>query len=130
LEKLLAVIKKKHQNLGIDGRQSLIKLKNNKFLQLRVNALALKSQIHKRLRDRKFELDRLERAYRQTTSNENKLNSHIQSQVKQHEPSIVQLVTKFNKLCGEMAKIKAAGNAPIKSLVPTMIEKEGLFNWM
>jgi hypothetical protein len=127
MERLKALIMKKHQYLGVDGQQSLAKLKASKFLQKRVNALALKTRIRKRLRDRKFELDRLERAYRQTTSNEAKLSSHIHNQVKRHEPSIVQLVTKYNKLCTEMLHIKTVGNAPANHLVPTIIEKAGLF---
>ena len=58
----------KRASLDVDGRLSLQKLLNNKFLQVRMNALALKNRIRSRLRQRKFELEGLERAYRHTTN--------------------------------------------------------------
>jgi hypothetical protein len=57
-------IKQKKKSLDVDGRLSLHNLLDNKFLQLRMNALALKNRIRIRLRQRKFELEGLERAYR------------------------------------------------------------------
>jgi hypothetical protein len=56
----------KRAALGIDGRLNLRRLMNDKFLRLRMNARALKKRIRDRLRQRKFELERLERAYRHT----------------------------------------------------------------
>jgi|ERR1700733_12099879 len=58
----------KRASLDVDGRLSLRKLLNNKFLQVRMNALALKNRVRSRLRQRKFELEGLERAYRHTTN--------------------------------------------------------------
>jgi hypothetical protein len=65
---LKEIIKQKKSALGVDGRLSLEKLSTNKFLQLRMSARALKSRICDRLRQRKFELSLLERAYRHCTS--------------------------------------------------------------
>lgn len=127
LEQLQSSIKKKRDSLGVDGRASLAKLKDNKFLHLRMKASALKNRIRAHLRDRKFELERLERAYRHTTSNEDKVQSHIQKQVKRHEPGVVQLASKYNKLCADMAALKANGGAPKQSIIPSKIEREGLF---
>lgn len=127
IEKIQSVIKRKRDLLGVDGRASLAKLKDNKFLHLRLKASALKNRIRTRLRNRKFELERLERAYRHTTSNEDKMHNHIKKQVKRHEPGVVQLATKYNKLCADMAALKAAGAAPKQSIIPYKIEKEGLF---
>jgi len=45
LEKLQRLIKKKCDILGVDGRLNLEKLKKNKFLQMQINALALKKRI-------------------------------------------------------------------------------------
>ena len=59
----------KRSTLGADGRLNLERLLGNKFLRLRVNALALKQRLRNRLQQRKFELDGLERAYRKTTTN-------------------------------------------------------------
>ena len=61
-------IAKKKKTLDVDERHNLSKLLNNKFLKLRVNALALKKRIRTRLCQRKFELEGLERAYRGTAN--------------------------------------------------------------
>ncbi|RDB20395.1 hypothetical protein Hypma_012501 [Hypsizygus marmoreus] len=127
LEKIQNTIKKKRELLGVDGRANLAKLKNNKFLQVRMNASVLKNRIRTRLRDRKFELDRLERAYRQTTSSEHKLHNHVKSSVKRHEPGVVQLANKYNKLCDELVALKRSGQALAKAIIPAKIEREGLF---
>jgi hypothetical protein len=60
--------RRKKQALGIDGRLNLQQLTNDTFLRLRMNARALKKRIRDRLRLRKFELERLERAYRHTSN--------------------------------------------------------------
>ena len=66
-------IKTKKKKLGVRDQENLKNLMGNKFLQLKLNARALKQRLRDRLRNRKFELERLERAYRQTTSNGKKL---------------------------------------------------------
>lgn len=66
----IATIQRKHAALGLDERAQLSRLAKSKFLQLRMNARALKQRIRDRLRQRKFELDRLERSYRQTVNSE------------------------------------------------------------
>jgi len=58
----------KRAALGVDGRLNLRRLMNDKFLRLRMNAHALKKRVRDRLRQRKFELERLERAYRHTSN--------------------------------------------------------------
>jgi hypothetical protein len=62
-------IKTKKKKLGVRDQENLKNLMGNKFLQLKLNARALKQRLRDRLRNRKFELERLERAYRNTTSN-------------------------------------------------------------
>ena len=64
--KVMKSILSKRAALGVYERAELSRLSQSKFLQLRMNALALKQRIRDRLRQRKFELDRLERSYRQT----------------------------------------------------------------
>lgn len=61
-------LKRKRSALTVDGRVRLESLIGNQYLKLRLNARALKTRIRDRLRRRKFELERLERAYRKTTS--------------------------------------------------------------
>ena len=62
-------IKTKKKKLGVREQENLKNLMGNKFLQLKLNARALKQRVRDQLRNRKFELERLERAYRHTTSN-------------------------------------------------------------
>lgn len=57
-------IEQKCRLLGGDGEQEYRVLLTNKFLQLRLNARIIKLNIRQRLRDRKFERERLERCYR------------------------------------------------------------------
>ncbi len=64
ITKYKLLIRKKVEELGVDELSDFQSLLNSKFLQLRMNARALKMRIRQRLRDRKFELDRLERSYR------------------------------------------------------------------
>jgi hypothetical protein len=62
------VIQSKKKILGVDGRLNLQRLTTSPYIRQRVNALALKKRIRDRLRQRKFELERLERAYRQASN--------------------------------------------------------------
>lgn len=54
--------------VGIEVRNLLADISTNDYLRLRMNARALKQRIRDRLRQRKFELERLERAYRVTVN--------------------------------------------------------------
>lgn len=56
----------KFSTLGVHESIELISLKSNKYLTARMNALALKHRLRDRLRQRKFEMERLERSYRRT----------------------------------------------------------------
>lgn len=52
--------------LAVDEGEELLSLKSNKYLTARMNALALKHRLRDRLRQRKFEMERLESSYRRT----------------------------------------------------------------
>jgi hypothetical protein len=52
--------------LGVDERADLRTLINDAYLRHQMNARALKERLRNRLRQRKFELEMLERAYRRT----------------------------------------------------------------
>ena len=56
--------------LGVSEQADLRKLQNDAFLRLRMNALALKQRLRDRLRQRKFEIERLERSYRRSANGE------------------------------------------------------------
>ncbi|KAG6834252.1 hypothetical protein H0H93_010868 [Arthromyces matolae] len=122
-----ATITKRRARLGVDEEQNLKKLVHNKFLQVRVNALALKQRIRTKLCERKFELARLERAYRNTSSGEQKLHDHVASQVQRHEPGISGLCRKYNEACEDLQRRLEKGEGPPGAVAPLPIDKSGLF---
>jgi hypothetical protein len=68
IAKVSAVLDRKVAALGVSEKEDLRKLVNSAFLRIRMNARALKQRIRDRLRQRKFELERLERSYRHTVN--------------------------------------------------------------
>ena len=70
----------KRVSLGVSEQADLVKLKESAFLQLRMNALALKQRIRDCLRQRKFETEKFERTYRHGTNRKcvfNTLSSYL-----------------------------------------------------
>lgn len=67
-DRIKDAIHRKKAALGVDSRTHLEAISGSEYLRLRMNARALKQRIRDRLRQRKFELERLERAYRQTVN--------------------------------------------------------------
>jgi hypothetical protein len=61
---------RKTMMLGVSEQADLRKLQHDVFLRLRMNALALKQRLRDRLRQRKFEIERLERSYRRSANGE------------------------------------------------------------
>jgi hypothetical protein len=121
----ISIANKKNQ-LSVDGRLNLSKLMGNVFLKQRMNALALKQRLRDRLRHRKFELENMECAYRNTV-NHAKLEAHTKQQVKHKEPGIQTLARKYNTLCNELVEIIRAKKAPRGAVAPLAIEMNGLF---
>lgn len=58
----------KRAALGVDEHVHLTSLRQDSFLRIRMNARSLKQRIRDRLRQRKFELEKLEREYRHTVN--------------------------------------------------------------
>lgn len=81
VRKLERSLSQKKRSLGVSEQANLTRLKNNEFLRLRMNALALKQRLRDRLRQRKFEIEKLERNYRHTANgmfiNAIRLNTNI-----------------------------------------------------
>lgn len=61
-------LSRKYNALGVDEREILANAARSSYFRLRMNARALKRRIRNRLRQQKFELERLEQAYRQTVT--------------------------------------------------------------
>jgi hypothetical protein len=69
LEGLRKTLRQQEAALGVDGQTSYQHLKSSPFIQLRMNARALKTWLRDKLAARKFELDRVERSVRQQQFN-------------------------------------------------------------
>ena len=119
-------IKDKTSKLSVDEQANLKKLIGNNFLRARMNALAVKQRIRERLRQRKFELESLEKSYRKTV-NRLKLEAHAGQQLKRKEPGIQNLARKYNKLCQDMENLIRTRRAPKGAQVPPQIELNSLF---
>jgi hypothetical protein len=137
--RLSDTIRRKRATLGVGQRKTLKNMKDNSFLQLRMNARAVKTRIRDCLRQRKFELERLERSYRHgkvkgltpgfalMENLERKLTEHTKSTVKRREPGISKLVKTYNDHCKEMQTLAKQWKAPRSLFVPQPIDSKKLF---
>ncbi|KIJ05080.1 hypothetical protein PAXINDRAFT_21635 [Paxillus involutus ATCC 200175] len=91
-----------------------------------MNALAVKTRIRDHLHQRKFELERIERAYRQTVGDQ-RLRSHAEASVKRREPTLLRLVTTYNGLCDKLMALIRQQKAVRGAVMPHYIPREGLF---
>ncbi|PPQ96562.1 hypothetical protein CVT26_006290 [Gymnopilus dilepis] len=119
-------IRQKRSKLSIEDQQNLEDLLGNKFLQVRMNALAVKQRIRERLRHRKYELESLQQSYRKTMDRL-KLETHAGQQLKRKEPGIQKLARTYNKLCDDMAQLIKDKCAPPGARVPSKVNVESLF---
>ena len=66
--RITASLHRRRAALGVDECAHLTSLRHNNFLRIRLNARSLKHRIWDRLRQRKFEVERLEREYCHTVN--------------------------------------------------------------
>ncbi|KAI5980967.1 hypothetical protein EDD15DRAFT_2392327 [Pisolithus albus] len=107
--------------LGLNGLADLAKIQNSSYLQV-----SIKKRIRDRLHQQKFELERLERSYRHTVS-EQRLQNHTEASVKRREPGIGKLASSYNNLCLQMVGLIQKGKAPQGSIAPLLIPRDSLF---
>ncbi len=127
LKRIRKSIQNKCIKLSVDDKVNLKSMLGNEFLSKRINALALKERIRERLRQRKFELENLERAYRKTVNNM-KLKKSVEGKVKRKEPGIQALARNYNKLCQELKQLILSKKCPLGAVSPVLIDLEGLFH--
>ncbi|EIN03444.1 hypothetical protein PUNSTDRAFT_33210, partial [Punctularia strigosozonata HHB-11173 SS5] len=114
--------------LDLRTRRKLETLRGSKYLTHRMNALALKTRIRDRLRQRKFEFTQVERSFRSHSSTaDKKLVSHTELAVHRREPGIQALARKYNGLCSDMAKFIQKRQAPARAIAPAPIVLESLW---
>jgi hypothetical protein len=133
---------RRRAGLGISESADLQKLKKNVYLQVRMNAHALKIRLRNRLRQRKFELEKLERSYRNTVNGtfnyplliliihtviELNLRSHTETSIKRREPTILKIVSTYNTLCDQLHALIRQRKAPTGAIPPQHISRNGIF---
>ncbi|KAJ6465260.1 hypothetical protein C8R45DRAFT_1106910 [Mycena sanguinolenta] len=119
-------VRRKEQALGVQDRKALKHLKQSKFITARMNACALKYRLREKLRNRKFELDRVERTYHRKKTDP-KMKTHIEDAVKRRDPGIQGIVRQYNNLCKEMSRLIAHRKAPRNAVAPTPIDMKGIW---
>ncbi|EIN03646.1 hypothetical protein PUNSTDRAFT_35949, partial [Punctularia strigosozonata HHB-11173 SS5] len=112
--------------MDVQERAKLEKLRGNKFLNLRVNGLAMKTRLRDRLRQRKFELSRMDRMPPDEES-ERKLHVHVANAIHRREPNIQALARRYNTLCTEMDQLIRRGLAPPGAVAPTPLKASQLW---
>ncbi|KAG1771590.1 hypothetical protein EV702DRAFT_1048940 [Suillus placidus] len=113
--------------LGISQHTRLEQLRRNVYLQVRLDAQALKTCIRERLRQRKFEIEKLEHSYRQAV-NERKLNSHVDAAIQRRNPTIRKLVSTYNNLCADLSALIRQCRSPPNAIPPNPISPTGIFD--
>lgn len=109
-----------------------------------MNALALKQRLRDRLRQRKFELEKLERSYRRTVNGtpifhsspafllnhsitELKAHSQVQHALDRRAPTIQKLAKYYNDLCTTMRDLVTKKKAPKGAVCPEPIPDGSLW---
>ncbi|KAG1725034.1 hypothetical protein EDB19DRAFT_1897831 [Suillus lakei] len=113
--------------LGISQRTRLEQLRRNIYLQVRLDTQALKTRIHERLRQHKFEIEKLERSYRQAV-NKRKLNPHVDAAIQRRNPTIRKLVSTYNNLCADLSALIRQHRSPPNAIPPNPISPTSIFD--
>ncbi|KAJ7114460.1 hypothetical protein C8R44DRAFT_881299 [Mycena epipterygia] len=103
------------RELGVDDSTVLKKLAHAPYYSACMNARALKERLRAKLRDRKFELDPIERSFRRTAS-ENQRNEHAGAAIKRREPNIARLAKAYNTKSTEGCRGSTPLPVPSKGL--------------
>ncbi|TEB19812.1 hypothetical protein FA13DRAFT_1646138, partial [Coprinellus micaceus] len=128
LENTTVQIRRKRGELGVRERANLKQMESSQYLKLRMQARALKDRLQSKLRDHKFELERFNRVYSQSTASERRLTDHIKSQVSRHEPTIVKIAQRFNKLVDDLTDLIRKRRAPRHAIAPKQVDRSTLFS--
>ncbi|KAJ7193672.1 hypothetical protein B0H12DRAFT_1207127 [Mycena haematopus] len=127
LTRMQATVTRKEAALGVGDRKTLRHMVKSEYIRARMNARALKYRLREKLRNRKFELDRVERSYHRKKKTDTKLKTHIEDAVKRRDPGIQELVRQYNRLCGQMQSLIAKRKAPKNAVAPTPIDVKGIW---
>ncbi|TEB34671.1 hypothetical protein FA13DRAFT_1919452, partial [Coprinellus micaceus] len=120
-------IESKRNTLGVDKQHDLHALINDKYLQARAKALTVKERLCAKVQGKKFEFEWVDRAY-SNTANESRLHSHIKTQITRHQPNILNLLKKYNKLCVKLQGLIRDGKATVGACAPRKLESKEVYS--
>jgi len=124
-------IKKKIDGLSTGDRKDWKRLEGNKFLAMRMNALAVKRRLRERVRMRRFEIDALQRHESKQKKDSHKLTANAKAQINRREPTIKNLLKKYNALAlkvGEMQLKRAGVPQGAQAPLPIQIRADELWD--
>ncbi|KAG1809553.1 hypothetical protein EV424DRAFT_1473854 [Suillus variegatus] len=78
---------------------------------------------------RKFEIEKLERSYRQAM-NEHKLNSHVNAAIQRRNPMMQKLVSTYNNLCADLSALIRQRCSPPNAIPPNPISPTEPPDWL
>ncbi|KAF8147021.1 hypothetical protein K438DRAFT_1989989 [Mycena galopus ATCC 62051] len=119
-------LRQKEGGLGVTEKQTLNHLVKSPYIRARMNARALKFRLREKLRNRKFELNRVERTYHRKKTDV-KLKAHIEDAVKRGDPGIQEVLRQYNRLCNEMAKLISHKKAPKNAVALKPIDRDSIW---
>ncbi|CAK5281864.1 unnamed protein product [Mycena citricolor] len=126
LLKLAESVRKQKAIMGVKDKANLSKLVKSKYIQARTNAAATKTKLRNRLRQRKFELDRVERHFHQNKADA-KMTTHIEDAVRRRDRSIKDVCRLYNRLCTELQELIRLGRAPRNAIAPRQIVEKDIW---
>ncbi|KAH6889568.1 hypothetical protein BKA70DRAFT_1120837 [Coprinopsis sp. MPI-PUGE-AT-0042] len=120
-------LKKKTSRLDIDDKANLKALLSSRFMALRVNAQAIKERLLAKLCNHKFEMQRLEKAVRLGGSSEQKLTSHVKTQLRKQQPGILNLVKRYNTMATEINDLILRKRSPANARPLPLVDRSSIF---
>ncbi|KZS89187.1 hypothetical protein SISNIDRAFT_395865, partial [Sistotremastrum niveocremeum HHB9708] len=134
LERAEKAVRNKEASLGLDAQAHLQKMKHSKYITVRANCRAVKYRLRARLRQRKYELQRIEKLCRNRIlfnhihhATDDKLSKQINTGVGHRDGSIKNTANTYNKLVSQLEELKRQKKAPPGAILPVRLETQGLF---
>ncbi|KAF9510272.1 hypothetical protein BS47DRAFT_1300358, partial [Hydnum rufescens UP504] len=127
--RLETTINKKTDELRLTDRASaseLNRLKKDKWVNIQLNLRALREQLLKKLRARKFELATLDRANLSRILDQ-KTKAHVEKAVKNQSSRIDATVKKYNARLKELVALRGRGGIQRDAYIPPMLTMDGLY---
>ncbi|KAH6886607.1 hypothetical protein BKA70DRAFT_1123120 [Coprinopsis sp. MPI-PUGE-AT-0042] len=126
--RLEASITTKKSLLGVEGKENFARLMRSDFLRLKVNTHAVKSRLLASLQNRRFEMERFEKLSQMGSSSEQKLQSHVETQLQKHRPQISNLVKKYNTMCAEISQLISSRPSLQTAVAPIPVDPKSVFD--